>query len=193
MNAKSRAIATAVGVLFISGGFVAHADNNAGAESVNSFDRAGAQKRSAGVKPEVRDFAMDCDDMSERPMAERLKQPRWVLCLGGGIYAALELQKLMCHHGDLDVTLVTQDDYSLFTPMLREVAAGEFEQSTIINPLHRLLRRVKSFVGTIEAIDLKARPVIVSHRPDGHTHALPFLLITTSRPHHNEYLRLTRG
>jgi uncharacterized membrane protein len=37
MNAKSRAIATAVAVLFISGGFVAHADNNAGAAQVRCF------------------------------------------------------------------------------------------------------------------------------------------------------------
>jgi NADH dehydrogenase len=125
----------------------------------------------------MRDFVMDCDDTSESPVAERVKHLRRVLCLGGGfggIYAALKLQKLMRHYGDLDVTLITRDNYFLFTPMLPEVAAGELEQSTIINPLRRLLKRVKSFVGTIEAIDLKARQVVVSHGPDGHNHALPY-------------------
>jgi NADH dehydrogenase FAD-containing subunit len=58
--------------------------------------------------------------------------------------------------------------------MLPEVAAGELELSTIINPLRRLLRRVKSFVGMIEAIDLETRCVTVSHAFDGHTHVLSY-------------------
>ena len=100
-----------------------------------------------------------------------------VLILGGGfagIYAALRLEKLLARRAHLDVTLVTRENYFLFTPMLPEVAAGELELSTIINPLRRLLRRVKSFVGMIEAIDLKARHVTVSHAFDGHTHELSY-------------------
>ena len=104
-------------------------------------------------------------------------EARRVLILGGGfggIYAALRLEKLLARHGGLEVTLVTRDNYFLFTPMLPEVAAGELEQSTIVNPLRRLLRRVKSFVGTIESIDLEARQVIASHGFDGHRHQLPY-------------------
>ena len=100
-----------------------------------------------------------------------------VLILGGGfggIYAALRLEKCLSHHADLEVTLVTRENHFLFTPMLPEVAAGELELSTIINPLRRMLKRVKSFVGTIEAIDLEARRVTVSHAFDGHTHELPY-------------------
>jgi NADH dehydrogenase len=45
-----------------------------------------------------------------------------VLILGGGfgfggIYAALELEKLKRRHIDVEVTLVTRDNYFLFTPM----------------------------------------------------------------------------
>jgi NADH:ubiquinone reductase (H+-translocating) len=100
-----------------------------------------------------------------------------VLILGGGFggtYAALELEKTLSRRRDLEVTLVTRDNYFLFTPMLAEVAAGELELSTIINPLRRLLRRVKSFVGSIEAIDLESRRVTVSHASDGHIHELPY-------------------
>jgi NADH dehydrogenase FAD-containing subunit len=75
---------------------------------------------------------------------------------------------------DLEVTLVTRENYFLFTPTLPEVASGELEISTIINPLRRLLKRVKSFVGVIEAIDLQARRVRVSHAIDGHTHELSY-------------------
>ncbi len=100
-----------------------------------------------------------------------------MLILGGGfggIYAALRLERLLARHDDLEVTLVTRDNYFLFTPMLPEVASGELEQSTIVNPLRRLLRKVKSFVGTIESIDLEARHVIASHGFDGHRHELPY-------------------
>ena len=125
---------------------------------------------------------MDCagcnethtDGSRDYLMATKAKR---VLILGGGfggIYAALKLEKLLRRHDDLEVTLVTRDNYFLFTPMLPEVAAGELEQNTIVNPLRKLLRRVKSFVGTIEAIDLNARHVIVSHGLDGHIHELPY-------------------
>jgi NADH dehydrogenase len=125
---------------------------------------------------------MDCaggnethtDESRDYLMATKAKR---VLILGGGfggIYAALKLEKLLRRHDDLEVTLVTRDNYFLFTPMLPEVAAGELEQNTIVNPLRKLLRRVKSFVGTIEAIDLNARHVIVSHGFDGHIHELPY-------------------
>jgi NADH:ubiquinone reductase (H+-translocating) len=100
-----------------------------------------------------------------------------VLILGGGfggIYAALRLEKLLARHRGLEVKLVTRDNYFLFTPMLPEVAAAELEQSTIVKPLRRLLKRVRSFVGAIEAIDLAARHVTVSHGFDGHTHDLPY-------------------
>src|SRR5216683_1286255 len=100
-----------------------------------------------------------------------------VLILGGGfggVYAALRLEKSLARHDNLEVTLVTRDNYFLFTPMLPEVAAADLEQSTIVNPLRRLLKRVKSFVGSIEAIDLAARHVTVSHGFDGHTHDLPY-------------------
>src|SRR5262249_43083622 len=102
---------------------------------------------------------------------------RRILVLGGGfggVYAAFELEKVLARHDDIEVTVVTQDNFFLFTPMLHEVAAGDLELSTIVNPLRKLLRRVNTFVGTIEAIDLHASQVRVSHGFDGHAHDLPY-------------------
>jgi NADH dehydrogenase len=125
---------------------------------------------------------MKCDDANGNRRSEDLEPSsapgvKHVLVLGGGfggIYAALELEKLTRRYIDVEVTLVTRDNYFLFTPMLPEVAAGELEQSTIINPLRRLLKRVNTFVGTIELIDLEGRQVVVSHGSDGHTHELQY-------------------
>jgi len=102
---------------------------------------------------------------------------RRILILGGGfggIYAALELEKRLARDPGLEVTLVTRDNYFLFTPMLHEIAASDLEVSTIVSPLRKLLSRVKTFVGTIESIDLAARRVEVSHGFDGHRHLLGY-------------------
>ena len=100
-----------------------------------------------------------------------------VLILGGGfggIYAALRLEKLLKRRNDIEVTLVTRDNYFLFTPMLHEVAAAELEVNTIINPLRKLVRRVNTFIGTVDVIDTERRRVSVTHGLDGHRHELHY-------------------
>jgi NADH:ubiquinone reductase (H+-translocating) len=102
---------------------------------------------------------------------------RRVVILGGGfggIYTALRLEKILRRYHDFEVTLVTHENYFLFTPMLPEVAAGDLGLDTIVNPLRKLLKRVKTFVGTIEAVDLDDRLVAVSHGTNEHLHQLPF-------------------
>src|SRR5260370_6477626 len=143
---------------------------------------------------------MDCRGTTEDRMGDRghyvsIAEAKRVLILGGGfggIYAALRLEKLLARRDDLEVTLITRDNYFLFTPMLPEVAAGELEQNTIVNPLRRLLTRVKSFVGTIEAINLEARQVIVSHASDAHRHELPFDQVIIALGAGTNFLHLPR-
>jgi NADH dehydrogenase FAD-containing subunit len=55
-----------------------------------------------------------------------------------------------------------------------EVAASDLELNTIINPLRKLLKQIKTFVGTIEAIDLDDRLANISHGADEHLHQVPF-------------------
>jgi len=100
-----------------------------------------------------------------------------VLILGGGfggIHAALELERRLGVDADVEVTLVSRDNFFLFTPMLHEVAACDVELTNIVNPIRKLLARTRSFVGTVEGIDLAARQVTVAHGYDRHTHALSY-------------------
>ncbi len=102
---------------------------------------------------------------------------RRVLILGGGfagLYAALRFEKRMRDSDDVDVLLVNRENYFSFTPMLHEVAASDLDLTHIVNPVRKLLRRVRFFLGDAESIDLAARRVVVSHGSDGHTHALDF-------------------
>src|SRR6516225_3787797 len=99
-----------------------------------------------------------------------------ILILGGGfggIYAALRLERALSRT-DAEITLVTRDNYFLFTPMLHEVAACDLEVNTIVNPLRKLLRRVNTFIGSVRTIDLENRVVQASHGLDDHVHQLPY-------------------
>jgi NADH:ubiquinone reductase (H+-translocating) len=63
-------------------------------------------------------------------------EKKHVVILGGGfggIYAALRLEKILRRHDNCEVTLITRENYFLFTPLLAEVAVGDLELDTIIN------------------------------------------------------------
>jgi NADH:ubiquinone reductase (H+-translocating) len=103
-------------------------------------------------------------------------RPRIVI-LGGGfgsIYAALRLEKSLARGVALEVTLVNRENFFLFTPMLHEVAASDLDMTHIVNPIRALLRRVRFVEGEVEAIDLEARRVVVSHGGDGHRHEIEY-------------------
>ncbi len=103
--------------------------------------------------------------------------PTRILILGGGfggIYAAAELERTLARRDDVEVCLVNRDNFFLFTPMLHEVAASDLDLTHIVNPVRKLLRRVRLFVGEVESIDLERRLVTVWHGNDRHRHDLPF-------------------
>jgi NADH:ubiquinone reductase (H+-translocating) len=98
-----------------------------------------------------------------------------VLILGagfGGLYAALEFEKR--RDPDVEVTLVAKDNYFLFTPMLHEVAASDLDLTNIVSPLRKLLRRVRTFVGDVQSVDLQAKRVTVVHGYTLHAHELEY-------------------
>ena len=62
----------------------------------------------------------------------------------GGVYAALELEPRLAGDPDVAVTIVNRDNFFLFTPMLREVAASDPDLTPIVNPVRKLLPRCGS-------------------------------------------------
>jgi NADH:quinone reductase (non-electrogenic) len=95
----------------------------------------------------------------------------------GGVYAALHLERLLAREPEVEICLVSRDNFFLFTPMLHEIAASDLEITNIVNPLRKLLRRAKVFVGEVERIDLPNKRVLVSHghhNSDNHSHRLDY-------------------
>src|SRR6266513_2117902 len=94
-------------------------------------------------------------------MPRKMKKTRIVIAGGGfaGLYAAKYLDKRMARHADVEVTLISRENFILFTPLLHEVAAGDLYPGDIVNPLRRILRHVKVVEADVQAIDLNLRRV----------------------------------
>jgi NADH dehydrogenase len=100
-----------------------------------------------------------------------------ILVLGGGfggVHAALHLEKALGADPGVQITLVSRDNFFLFTPMLHEVAASDLDITHIVSPIRTILRRTTVFVGDVESVDLKRRRVVVAHGFERHSHELEY-------------------
>ena len=103
--------------------------------------------------------------------------PTRILLLGGGfggLYTAIELEKRLARHADVNITLVNRENFFSFTPMLHEVAASDLDVTHIVNPVRKMLKRTHLFLGNVQQIDLEKKQVAVTHGSDHHSHDLPY-------------------
>jgi NADH dehydrogenase len=100
-----------------------------------------------------------------------------ILILGAGfagVETARYLDRTAAKRANIEVTLVSRDNFTLFTPMLDELAAGDLEPTHICNSVRKLLRHVTILNGEVKAIDLTARQVTISYGIGALTRELPF-------------------
>ena len=99
------------------------------------------------------------------------------MILGGGfagVYTAMTLEKRLRRRRDVEIGLVSKDNYLVFQPMLPEVISGSIGLLDTISPIRRLCPRTNLYTREVESIDLGERLVTTSSgfRP---------------RPYHLEY------
>lgn len=95
---------------------------------------------------------------------------RRVVILGGGfggVYTALGLERALRPEDRTEVTLISAENFFLFTPLLCEVASSSIETTHAINPIRRILRRTRFVEGEVTGLDVEKRSVMVRH-PGGH-------------------------
>ncbi len=89
-----------------------------------------------------------------------------ILILGGGFagaYTALHLEKRLANERDVEIMLVSRENFVLFTPMLHEVAGADVSVTDIVQPLRKMLRRTHVVIADVEAIDLANKQVRIRH------------------------------
>ncbi len=97
----------------------------------------------------------------QRPQAP---PPTRVLILGGGfagVSTAAELERLFGPDPAIAITLASDTNALLFTPMLAEVAASSLEATHISTPLRTTLRRTTVVRGRVTGLDLERRVALV--------------------------------
>ena len=93
-------------------------------------------------------------------------RPTRILILGGGfggVYTALTLEKLLkaeIRRGDVELGLVSRENYIVFQPMLPEVISGSIGLLDTITPIRRLCPNTNLYTRTVESIDLEHRGVM---------------------------------
>ncbi len=85
-----------------------------------------------------------------------------ILILGGGFggaYTAMALERRLRRRADVEVALVSRENYLVFQPLLPEVVGGSIGLLDTIAPLRRLCPRTRFYTRDIDAIDLVRRVV----------------------------------
>lgn len=98
-----------------------------------------------------------------------------ILILGGGfagIQVLRQLQKAFQNDIGIDITLVSRDNFFLFTPMLPEISSGMIETRHIVTPLRAFCNRAKFYEAETESIDLDNKQVIITHRIGKYTNPI---------------------
>jgi len=94
-----------------------------------------------------------------------MNRPTRILVLGGGfggVYTALTLEKLLkseIRRGEVELGLVSRENYIVFQPMLPEVISGSIGLLDTITPIRRLCPNTNLYTRTVESIDLDHRGV----------------------------------
>ncbi|TME30111.1 MAG: hypothetical protein E6I62_09425 [Chloroflexi bacterium] len=107
-----------------------------------------------------------------------VQAPHRILILGGGfagVMTAQALERRLGSRRDVEIWLVSRDNFMLFTPLLPEVCSGVLEPRHVVTPLREMLRHQSTWCITaeVEAIDTQAHTVTVIGG-DGDPHRLHY-------------------
>jgi NADH:ubiquinone reductase (H+-translocating) len=98
-------------------------------------------------------------------LAPRREGPTRVVVLGGGfagVHAAKYLTALLGRRTDVEVELLSEENYFVFQPLLPEVAAGGIAATHVVNPIRELVPRARFRCCKVSSIDLAHKRVLVS-------------------------------
>ena len=90
--------------------------------------------------------------MNRLPLARKKK----IVILGGGfagVECTRQLESKFGNDPDIELVMVSEDNFLLFTPMLPQVASGMIETRHIVLPIRTICKKTKFYEGRIKNID----------------------------------------
>jgi len=116
----------------------------------------------------------------DNPIQNRKK----ILILGGGFGGVAVLNKLQDRFQtdvSVDITIVSKDNYLLFTPMLHEIASGMIETRHIVTPIRTFCNRSRFYCASVESIDLENKKVQITSSLAPILHDIQYSIESTER------------
>ncbi len=113
-----------------------------------------------------------------------VKDRKKIIILGGG-FAGIEVLKRFENKFEndftVDISIVSKDNFFLFTPMLPEVSSGMIETRHIVTPIRAFCKRARFYEAVLRSIDFQKKQVTISNMIDNrdnqanwHDHVLDY-------------------
>jgi NADH dehydrogenase len=98
------------------------------------------------------------------PLTSQTPKTRVVILGGGfgGVYTARHLEQLCRRRSDVEIVLVSRDNFLLMTPLLFEVCSGALDIRHASLPIRAFLRTARFAEATVQGIDLERRVIRVA-------------------------------
>ncbi len=100
-----------------------------------------------------------------------------VVVLGGGfagVYTAKYLTEKLRRRDDVEVELLSEENYFVFQPLLPEVAAGGIAATHVVNPIREIVPRARFRCCQIRSVDFERKCVMVSQGEGLELIAVPY-------------------
>jgi NADH dehydrogenase len=91
----------------------------------------------------------------------------------GGVLAARHLERLLRRRPDIEITLVSRENFFVLTPLLFEACSGRLELRHCAQPIRAAVRRTRFIEATVSSVDVDAH-LVRAVSPDGSSYALPY-------------------
>lgn len=85
-----------------------------------------------------------------------VKTKKKIVILGGGfagVECAKKLESYFGNNSEIEIIMISEDNFLLFTPMLPQVASGMIETRHIVLPIRAICKKTKFYEGKIKNID----------------------------------------
>jgi NADH:ubiquinone reductase (H+-translocating) len=116
------------------------------------------------------------DEAMQRTTLPRREGPTKVVVLGGGfagVAATHELERVFRGQRDIEITLVSRDNFFVLTPLLFEACSGTLELRHCAQPIRPTLRHARFVEATVQDVDVERR-VVHAVATEGMSYALPY-------------------
>src|SRR5574338_1450748 len=91
----------------------------------------------------------------------------------GGVTTARHLERRLRGHGDLEITLVSRENFFVLTPLLFESCSGRLELRHCAQPIRAALRHTRFVEATVEHVAVE-RQTVRAVSPEGSGYDLPY-------------------